>query len=296
MAFDFPIHELNDSPQVDLARDSIRGVRRFLIPDANQFDFAVGMTAVSTGYGMGPAAFPRFTAARVERIHFEPFSHKPDSRTITDPTTQYNTFTGDSTHGPCTCLAVVYYSASAQNMQTSDPRDDGLPEGTWATYQQRASGEFMSVPGRALYWPSDNKSVGQDAKGTIYIPLADHVITWHRVSSPPWDVISEMKGQVNSGNFRLPGSGQMREAKTLLFESSEASTEFKFDPSQPQLWTLSYTLREKRIKCFQSGVPTIVGWNHLFNENSGAWEEPKCRVTDKFFHYTGDFARLFRFA
>lgn len=288
MAFNFPIHELGDSPKETLGRDGIKIVRKFLIPWANRMDFAIGMTVVSTGYGLGPAPYPPFPFARVESIDMQPFVERPVQQTITDPVTQLNSFAGNNT-----CLCTIHYST--QQPQTSDPKEDGLPEGTWATYSQRFSGEFMTLPGRGLTWPSDGKPVGQDAHATILIPLAEHVVTWNRVLNPPWDAISALRGQINETDFRIPGSnGQIREAKTLLFEGCEVGTEYRYDQAD-QVWNLTYTIKERRVKAVNGSETEIIGWNHLYREDAGVWEEPITFLTGKKLHLTGDFTRLFQF-
>ena len=292
MNFGYPIQELDDSPHEKITRDGVTVTRKFLIPWSRRLDFATRMTSQNYGYAVGPAAYPFYPYCFVDAIEFTSFNKRPDQFVMTDPASQVNTFTGKSVR-ETGCLAVVNYSTLKG--PTSDPKADELPDGTWATYRQTFSGEFMTIPSRALKFSTSGKQLPPDARACLFIPLSDHIITWNKVKDPPWTHISKLRGQVNSASFRLPGSnGQSREAGTILFEGGEVGTDYKVDPNQPQLWNLSYTFKERRIKSLSAGT-TIYGWNHLYDPAEDRWDEVVDATNNQKQYLSGNLKRLFQF-
>ena len=77
------------------------------------------------------------------------------------------------------------------------------------------------------------------------VPVIEHLLTWHRVVSPPWAAIRNATGMVNAAGFL--GAA----AETVLFDGATAKKQFLgIDGTGLATfgWRLTYTFREKTIK------------------------------------------------
>ncbi len=79
-----------------------------------------------------------------------------------------------------------------------------------------------------------------------------HKFTWCNVTSPPWDLILELRGKINGEEWKGMA------AETVLFVGG--SIELTCDDPDNQRWNITYTFKEKGTAsgCFRDG------WNHYF--------------------------------
>ena len=140
--------------------------------------------------------------------------------------------------------------------------------------------EFRTVPGRSCKWLSDSKLLPADINQSIPEPITTHEITWHQVQVVPWVTLGDMKGCVNELACRLPGSPQVFQPETLLFEGMHDEVTLSTDG---QWSTRKITLRfiEKAQKAFASvartgAAPagsTIYGWNHQWRDDTADYDQ-----------------------
>jgi hypothetical protein len=152
-------------------------------------------------------------------------------------------------------------------------------EGTTLRLEARFSGQFLTLPARALqsgssYTPSTNPDgspyVGPpitppppppNSNNRILIPLIDYLVEWDRVqdlSALDWD--GEI-GYVNATTFL--GC----EPETLLLEGVSLAPSFVLNPSNPHAWKATATLKKRKIQVDGN----IYGWNHDFLPNPPGW-------------------------
>lgn len=299
--------ELNDSPSEELSLSGVSCTRRFLVPWANRILFAKAILIQAGPFGLGPASYPHgLTATLADRVTVQPFGDRAPDAPNLDLINNTNYYDK--------ALVTVTYKTS-DRPSTNDPnqQQENLPEGTWATYEQNFSGEFLTIPSRGLLWGSDlegsspvRTQVSEDAKATILIPLIDHVVTWNEVPYPPWKAIREASGNVNNATFRVPVNGLQVSKECLLFEGCQSKTEFKFglkNLSMTQTWSLTYTFKQRELLALGGDVLTVdgdagpVGWNHAYRDEIGKWDVPKTTNEDgeDRIYSSYDFKKLFQF-
>jgi hypothetical protein len=151
--------------------------------------------------------------------------------------------------------------------------------GTTLRLEMRFSGQFLTLPARALqasgtYTPTSNPDgspyVGPpiappppppNSNNRILIPLVDYLVEWDRVqdlSALSWD--GEI-GYVNQNDFL--GC----EPETLLLEGVNLSPSFVLNPSNPHAWKATATLKQRKV----AAGGNAYGWNHDFLANPPGW-------------------------
>ncbi len=239
-----------------------------------------------------PKQFPGWPAMRVNEVSQEPLIEKPESES------GYNDVELYLMKHEFARIKVSYGPLQVPNA------NDNLPDGTFAEYEQEEAGEFFEIPGSALKWETDGQEI-PDVKSTTQIGMTDHSVSWHRVVTPPWDAISELKGCVNEAAFRIPATGQWVAPETLLFMGSKVKKTFNLLTASPT-WSLNYRFRERAIKAFRnaSGAiygnsinatsATVIGWNYAYRQSTGTWQR-RVNVIGLPEYSEGDFDDLFVF-
>ena len=281
----FDAQELDGSPTEEVTLQGLSATRRFLVPWESRILFAQALLSQSGPFGLGPASYPGVAFSQVDRISFAPFGDKPPD----DPTLD---LLNNTNYYDMAVATVTYKTSERPAVEDPEDPDNDLPEGTWATYRQAFSGEFLTVPSRGLTWESDSTAIGPDAKGTILVPITDHIVTWNYVTKPPWGAIGDLRGMVNSLAFRIPVTRRIVPVECLLFEGCESDTEFKFGSDDPLVWKLTYTLKEKIVHVLsRTGASANYGWNHAYREDTGLWDRPKSGADD--LYAADDIKKLF---
>jgi hypothetical protein len=224
---------------------------------------------------------------QVERLVNRPVG----SGAMTNPVTQ------QLTHDTKAKITITYSPLSpeaASESESSEPMRDG----TWATYSQSQSVEYLNLPSRDMIWEQTDDVLPADITATVPILTTRHEITWHQVLNPPWSTISELKGKVNSAAFRIPATLQVAAAETLLFSESSAQIVFNFD--QQAAWQLTFVFIEKAQNAFTNtsrgaidSDGTVYGWNHQWNPSLGDYDRPLSRQGSKPMFQSADLFQLF---
>jgi hypothetical protein len=254
--------------------------RSFKVPWGNRFDFATGMLSGGGVFGTEARYYgSSFTNVRVQRARIRPIAPNAGNYTMTDPESQLPTHT----------WAKVTLDYATQTFEViREEREDG----TWVTYDGECKPEFMTLPGRALKWESDNEEAPPDVESSIVIPLQRHRFTWHNVAAPEWTMLGNLRGKVNAYGWTIPALGIDALDETMLFEGYTTNT--MSNGSGTPLWQLTFDFLERQIT--QLGGLTY-GWNHTYRAKSGAWAGGWDRLTDKDTgepqYATGDFDQLY---
>jgi hypothetical protein len=207
------------------------------------------LLAIATDGGAIGAPYPADANRVVTSIQVIPFEARPDDQgAFTDVTSQLNNYSGQFAE-----LTVTYEPLPL-------PANLTLPDsatGTLLTYQTAYTSEQLALPGRAMRWQSDNTlPVSPDTVPSLYVPILEHYLTWHRVSNPPWATIRGLVGCVNGGTFL--GAAP----ETLLLAGVKIDPEFIHAAAAgtpPYVWAVQYVFQEKAI---QDDSGAIYGWNY----------------------------------
>ena len=270
----FTEHE--DSPQESGNRSGeLSFTRVFLTAWADRWDF------ISEHFKSGPFGLPASYSSRWPGVLADGFAIdklvvKPIAAAIDDPNTQ------QLEHDTQAKISITYTPLQTDQGQQQDPNDPTpLPAGTWCTYSQDSNIEFRSVPGRSVKWVSDDVVLPADVNTIVPEPVTTHQISWHQVQVVPWVTLGDMKGCVNETACRLPGSPQVFQPETLLFEGLQDEVTLSTDA---QWSTRKITLRfiEKAQKGFASGArtgaapsgSTIYGWNYQWRDDTSDYDKP----------------------
>lgn len=262
--------ELDDSPTVKITSSGFSATRKLIVPWEERTQFAQEARFNQNFWGMGAAGYPEASYATLREMELLPWGSRITSGPLGDAWQNTNAYAD--------CLAILRYEFDLNQARDEDAQQrasqDGLPSGTWCTYQQNIGGELLPLTGRELTWP-DNTPVGPDAHPALRIGITEHQLSFHAVRRPPWKTISDVVGKVNLNAWRMKAIGIQVAAETLLFESCRSVIEFGRDPSRPFTYRLDYTFKEKRIKVLTgSNSSATYGWNHVYRENTRAWEKP----------------------
>lgn len=159
----------------------------------------------------------------------------------------------------------------------------GLP---FVTVRKTFSAEFMTMPSASLKWQdTGNKILEDSVSAAKLIPMIEHVITHHRVTSVKETTIRDLIGKTNSNSSFLDA-----EPETLLFMGVETSWTFSTDGTQT--FTVEHRFLEKPIKI---GTETY-GWNHFYRPVDGAWAKIVTLGDALLYPTTGQFSTLFNAA
>jgi hypothetical protein len=276
-----PFKELGGSPQEQYNSEGFRAKRTFLIAWEDRDAFAVEVLGLVGDEGAkGAVYYPGKPSAAAIKVRYEPFDpDNPDAKEIPDLTSGLNSYSNSF------AKATVEYQTVTARDRLDGPLNE---EGTHLTYRMLFEAELEPIIARSWHW-ADIPSIGlpEDQALVKRIPVTVHHLTWYQVIKPPWDVIHDCQGTVNSTEFLGCPPG------TLLFEGAEANKLFRAGLDEGPAafcWQIHYVFREKSIK--HDGQ--VYGWNHAYRENPPGWAEPT-HGADRLYD-AGDFAPLFQSA
>jgi hypothetical protein len=151
-------------------------------------------------------------------------------------------------------------------------------DGTLMTYEQQEEGEFVTVPSRGLKWSSDNDPLPADYSAAYPSSTTRHQVMWMQVRAVPWATLANTLNKVNSVAFRVPITGQVFVAGTLLFAARTAS--IALNTSGATTWKIGLTFLEKAQTSWSTtgdgpiGGTTVYGWNYQWREDTGTFDQP----------------------
>lgn len=277
--FGFAIEEIPEEIREELdRRNGMQATRAFKVPWASRLDFAQGMLSGGGVFGtegrIYQSAFPN---VRVQRALITPIAPKDTGAvpSMTDPETQMIAHTWAKVE--------LSYATNLEDTSREERAD-----GTWVTYDGETTLEYMTIPGRALKWESDDDLAAPDVEGSVIIAITRHRLTWHNVASPDWDAFSQTRGKVNDAIWSVPALGISAPAETMLFEGYSNTSSETNEDGDP-LWAITLSLIEKRIS--QLGG-TDYGWNHTYREGVG-WDRLLSDVSGDTQYALGDLDTLF---
>lgn len=273
MAISVTFQEHEDSPKESGNRNGEFNLTRIFLTDWNDRWTFVRELFIDGPFGLPASYSTLWPGVLADSFVIDRIVNAPDSASITDPNTQ------QLTHSGTLAKITVTYTPLPNDEEESDPGDEQLPEGTWATYNQNQNVEFRTVPGRALEWDSDGTELPPDTFAVVPEMLTTHQVAWHQVRNVPWVTISNMKGKVNATACRLPGSPQIFQPETLMFDGLSDEITLSFDEQLPtRKLTLNFT--EKAQSALASGTDggagdgTIYGWNHQLRDDTQVYDKP----------------------
>lgn len=279
--------ELEGSPSFRVtAGGRFQGTRRFKVAWNDCADFVVELVG---GYRMEegsfvytpPATFPLASHATVVEAQVEPFPpDNPDGSELASLTIGANRYEY--------ALVTAQYGMlfDATNKSRADLPD--VPAGTYLTYSSDLGAEYESIPGRSFVWYDDGEPVPDDMYPGILVPTEEVRLAWHRVPSPPWDAMRDLRGKVNDSAFLNHAPG------TVLFQGARTSREFQLQ--DPGMFRLDYHFRVREVQSTASGS-TKYGWNFRYREQAIAGEH-WLEIADLDLnrpYAAGDFSALFEF-
>lgn len=153
-------------------------------------------------------------------------------------------------------------------------------DGTLISYEQQSAGEFVTVPSRGLIWQSDSQPLPADINAAYPTSTTRHVITWSQVRNVPWQTLASFINKTNSVAFRVPVTGQLFVAGTLLF--SERTASVTLNTSGLTTWKLGLVFLEKAQTSWSDdgtgpiggAAATTYGWNYQWREDTGNFDKP----------------------
>ena len=241
--------ELAGSPVETYTAASETAQRHLLCAWEDRQALVAELLATATDDGAIGAPYPADANRVVTSIQLAPFEARPDDQgAFTDVTSQLNSYSGQFAE-----LTVTYEPLP---LPANLPVPASAP-GTLVSYQTAYTSEQLARPARAMRWQSnDTLPVSADTVPSLYVPILEHYLTWHRVSNPPWTTIRGLVGCVNGSTFL--GAA----AETLLLAGVKIDPEFiHASPSDapPYVWAVEYVFQEKAI---QDDSGAIYGWNY----------------------------------
>ncbi|MGL6193962.1 MAG: hypothetical protein ACRC2T_03980 [Thermoguttaceae bacterium] len=278
--------EIGGSPKEQYDRVGFSATRQFLIPWSERENFVehvIGNCTVnadppSTVAISNSLAYPGKCNTHATKLVLEPL----DSTAITsgvlgDVQTELADYKGSFLKA-----TIHYESISGDRNDTPE-----VQSGSWITYKliTTATEEELDASG----WKWEDNSALQVPNGYTVIkriPVSEHRVTWHQVSSPPWLKISELQGKVNDSEFLGCAPG------TLLFDGAESYKLFRKDSTitdEPSAftWQIMYNFREKAVKADGN----VYGWNSFYRASPPGWV--KLLHDQKLVYDSGNFNLLF---
>ena len=246
--------ELAGSPTESYTPGNVTAQRLFKCPWDDRYTLRNELLGDAAEFGGNTwIQYPGFDSLLVHSVHIEPFHDDQEHKTQTDLEADLAEYCNYAQ------LTVDYVL-----MPVSDREVEDIEDGTFLTYSMDYGGEIIEVDRGSLYWEGAvGEPVKKEAKPTLYIPIIEHHITWHRVINPPWGYISAATGCVNSAEFM--GAA----ADTVLFAGCKAVKDFTLleQLETPEFgWKLEYLFREKTFTNYRQAAPGIpgltYGWNH----------------------------------
>ena len=275
--------EIDGSPTFDFGTEGVTATRTMKVAWASAVDFVTEVSGVSRNAGTGvytinPIVFPetRIAGLILQGARIEPFDgSNPDGTAVTSLSSGYNAYTNGA-RVVLTYKQVFPQSGGGGGTQNTD--------GTFVTYSADIGAEYMTTGFGAWKWATGAIVLPDNVPVGILIPTGQHILTWDKVVRPPWTVIRDIRGKVNSATFGI------YEAETLLFAGAKVKQNFSSN-FLLQSSTLEYAFIERAIK---KPGGTIAGWQHLFNPATGLYDKIKDAKTNTNYPYqTTDFTALF---
>jgi len=293
MELPYPVKPIHPSPVVRWTNGNLSATRQFVVPSENVDDFIEYMLTTSGGCGL-PTTFPGWPTVFVDNIEASPISAccfaTPDGLGyLKDPATElegYPSSGGSDANDTCWWKVIIGYATKEVLAGQS-----GVREGTWVNYERNMSGEVVSIPSRNLYWDAfPTEQIKDDARGQIFVPLADINMSWNFVDEADMCEIESslvlMQGKVNNaayGSFLFPGEcSDPWEPETLLFLGYSTSLEVgtrrifgSYCTAVESKRTLNVAFKMRRV--YGLGANTVVGWNHDYYDGSkstAGWYRP----------------------
>jgi len=253
-----PFEEMSDSPRIRFRDGQFTATRTFKVDWADKLNFLVdlygGYRTIGGSFAFTPPTiFPGVPQAVVTEVEVEPYPpDRPDGSAVTTLASATNAYTA--------ALVTATYEIpfDVGNKSRSDlPK---VPNGTFLTYTSNLGAEQVSTPGRVWHWNTAGspRLDGDMFPGRI-IPTEDFTLTWHRVSRPPWTVISDLRGRLNDTTFLSHGPG------TVLFMG--ARTRRDFQVLDNGLWRLEYHFKVREVESTAT-ASVLFGWNRHYREQS----------------------------
>jgi hypothetical protein len=256
----------NDQPRtISLSRQERRETRYFVVSDAN-LSSLIAETLPGAGYL--PGRHPTVPWLFVDNVEIRGMGR---ATTVTGGVARWPKYN-----------AVVSYGPLPFSEQDSPPGGGGtgLP---FVTHRKTFSAEFMTLPSASLKWQDTDAKVLEDSVSAgKLIPMIEHVITHHRVTSVKESTIRDAIGKVNSGTSFLNAASE-----TLLFMGVETSWTYSTDGSQ--VFTVEHRFLEKRIQVGE----TVYGWNHFYRPTDGKFAKLVTKDGDLIHPVTTKFPTLF---
>ncbi len=318
MADPVPFQELDGSPEEFFGEGGFRAQRQILVPYDQRYVMVnrlLGDNTLLGSGGIGAATYPDSAGGTVPEVVVKNTTVRPwpvaadgDQAPFTDITTEMIKYTDAADpHRRYAKITVNYEVADWAGLPAPVPHEDG----TFVTYRQDFGVEYMDLPNRHLKWLSgtvDSEgnvvAVPPDAVSVLRIPVTEHHLSWHRVLNPPWRLIKELRGKINSDDWPTTVDLGGWAAETLLFEGAETETNMVgFDGNGAPLFTHSmhYLFRERTIEMKKvQGVWEAKGWNDTYRTlpaDSPGWDRLVDKDTGKNLYEDSDaFSSLFAFA
>ncbi len=272
------------SPIEDYGPDGMKATREFVVEWADRREFLNELLGTGAEFAGTPQSqYPDLKGVFAVRVNIRPFTSDVVQECHDDIELNLNSYKS-------LAVVTVQYD-SVDPVKWPDP--EILPPGefnpgVWLSYRATGGVEAMVVEGRGLKWKAT--SPGDDAtpiaEADIHlvqqIPITNHLLTFHRVHSPPFTAMRNFLGSVNSARDN-PIKGI--ETETLLFAGWSLDREFIFpvDFDDPKAgWRLSYTFSEKRVTIAPN---RIGGWNHLYRttpKDEAGWARVQGRLSDPY--------------
>lgn len=273
--------ELDDSPEERYLEDrSMEVTRRFLCSYEHRLNAAAVLLGGGAEFpgGAGADEYSGFPELRVAEISIAPYSgyiYTSQQNSTAQPARRTH---GNDGVPPLAMMELVYRTKDI----TEDPADgkeigDGpITENPGQDpivmeYDQRGHAEMMSIPARALRW--DDAAAPQqlpaDSHPYKLIALADHILTFHFVNTPPLGAMKSIRGKVNVAAFNIPVVNIGIAAEQGMFYDYDVRREWTINDvtGQPRrAWEVKYTIKERTID-------GEFGWNHLYDPVDGRWKK-----------------------
>lgn len=253
--------ELGGSPVESYTAGGFQAHRIFLIAWEDRNAFAAEILGQAAEFGPAPSLnYPGKSAVFATSVRFEPLDpNSPDAKVLASLTDGLNSYSQSF------AKATVQYRTLTLHDRPDGPDND--PD-TQVTYRMQHDVELLAIASRGWKW-ADNPSlaVPEDLGLIKTVPVTDHLLTWHRVIRPPWDVIRALQGKVNQGTFL--GCPEA----TVLFRGATANKLFQggFGSGAAEFcWEIEYAFRERAIKFDGQEY----GWNHAYRDDPPGWAEP----------------------
>jgi len=266
--------ELSDSPREHFGRDGVRFSRRFLVDYADRWTFLRETMGDGEAFGgVPPVGYPGFSSAKPVSFDTEPFTERLVKAVFSDVGEDLNTYLGYA------LITINYEPIDLGLNWPTGQINFPMPEVGYLNYRMSFAAASRMIGGSGLAWAGAQPSMDitkndiepvTDSEFSKFQRMHDHVhiLTWSRVTSPPFWEMRRYINHVNMNNWR--GFHQ----ETLLFEGAEAEIEIPLpgDLDETRMtWRITYTFRERRI---DAGGGIIYGWQHDYRTDPGkeGWE------------------------